>query len=322
MTISPPIQGKEGKVSSLGGLGVTWYHVMASSKEDLEFVKGLFSVNAFDLADCVSQKQLPTVMNRSEYLFAILHFPRFIAEKKTVVPRQLGIFLTDRCLITVYQSELGPLDRLFATCEANVDTRKELLDRDPGDLLWRILDVLVDYLFPMLDKILEALENIEDDVFDNKVSAAIPVNYLRRDITDQRRILFPMERLVSEIRIKAKRYSRRDLDLHYEDLHDRVIKVWHTLESARERVEIFKDADFILSNEKTNKILAVLTIMFTLSLPVTVIGTLMGMNVHLPGGLEFPLLFWGQYTTFAIVLALSIIPTVAMAWLFHRWRWI
>lgn len=321
MTVPTAMNGP-GSVAVLEGLGMTWHHVKTTSRVDLDFIGKLFPVNEFDLEDCVSQKQLPTVVNRKDYLFAILHFPRFIAEKKTVVPRQIGIFLTDRHLITIYQSELKPVDGLFDLCERDAEARAELLDHDPGDLLWRLLDAQIDYLFPMLDKILQALEEVEDDVFDERVSATRTVNFMRRDITDQRRILFPMERMVSEIRVKAKRYSRNDLDLPYEDLHDRVAKVWNTLESARERVEIFKDADFVLSSEKTNKILAVLTILFTYSIPVTVLGTLYGMNVHLPGGIDSAWMFWGPYTTFFMVLLFSTGLTGFMAWIFHRMRWI
>ena len=51
-------------------------------------------------------------------------------------------------------------------------------------------------------------------------------------------------------------------------------------------MEIYKDTDFVLSTEKTNKVLAVLTIIFTLAIPSTVIGTFYGMNVNLPGGIE------------------------------------
>ena len=58
------------------------------------------------------------------------------------------------------------------------------------------------------------------------------------------------------------------------------------MEEAKETVEIYKDTDYMLSQEKTNKILGVLTIVFTLSIPATVIGTFYGMNINLPGGSE------------------------------------
>jgi magnesium transporter len=290
---------------------------------DLDFVQHLYTVNPFDLEDCISQKQLPTVVDRKDYLFAILHFPTFAPEKKTLTPRQLGVFLSEKFLVTVYQSELRPVDQLFRTCEMEPQTRQELLEECSGELLYRILDKLVDYLFPMLDKVLEAMENIEDDVFDDRVSVAREVHLIERDILDQRRILFPLEKQINEIYAKTKRYCRTDLDLHYEDLHDRVSKVWDTLGSAQERVDIFKDTDFVLSTERTNKILAVLTIMFTLAIPATLIGTFMGMNVNLPGGVETgPWLFLGTYTTLILVLVASLVPAAFMMWLFWRWRWL
>jgi magnesium transporter len=223
---------------------------------------------------------------------------------------------------TVYQSELKPVDELFRACETDQQMREELLQGGSGELLYLILDLLVDYLFPMLDKVLGALEGIEDNVFDDRISEAREVNMMRRDIADHRRILFPLAKLVSQIHVKTKRYCKTDLDLYYEDLHDRVNKAWDTLEIAQERVEIFKDTDFVLSTEKTNKILAVLTVIFTLTIPATMIGTLMGMNVNLPGGVETgPWLFLGTYTTFIIILAASLVPAMFMMWLFRRWRW-
>jgi magnesium transporter len=305
------------------GSSLTWHHVRALTLGDLDFVKRLYTVNPFDLGDCISTKQFPTVVDRQDYFFAILHFPRFVPERKTVIPRQLGIFLGDKPLVTVYQAELKPVDKLFSACETDQQMRQELLEEGSDELLYRILDVLVDYLFPMLDKVLGALENIEYDVFDDRISVAREVNMMRRDIADQRRILFPLAKLVSELHVKTERYCKTDLDLHYEDLYDRVTKIWDTLESVQERVEIFKGADFVLSTEKTNKILAVLTVIFTLTIPATMIGTLMGMNVNLPGGVETgPWLFLGPYTTLIVILIASLVPPALMMWLFRRWRWL
>ena len=41
----------------------------------------------------------------------------------------------------------------------------------------------------------------------------------------------------------------------------------------------------MLSAEKTNKILAILTILFTFSIPAIVIGTFYEMNINMPGSI-------------------------------------
>ena len=108
---------------------------------------------------------------------------------------------------------------------------------------------------------------------------------LRREITTLRRIVFPLRRTVLDLTKDAQRFSKEDLTPYFRDVQDHIEKVYETLEEAKETVEIYKDTDFMLSTEKTNKILAVLTIVFTLSIPATVIGTFYGMNINIPGGI-------------------------------------
>ena len=89
------------------------------------------------------------------------------------------------------------------------------------------------------------------------------------------------------------------------------------------RFEIFKDTDFMLSTEKSNKILAILTILFTLSIPVTVVAAIYGMNVNLPGGIVTgPPTFLGEYTSLILLVVVAIVPAIIMMWYFKRQGWI
>jgi magnesium transporter len=79
----------------------------------------------------------------------------------------------------------------------------------------------------------------------------------------------------------------------------------------------------MLSSEKTNQILAILTIVFSLSIPATIIGTFYGMNINLPGGLETESWnFMGRYTTLIIVLIISAASVLLMYWSFLRVGWV
>ena len=78
----------------------------------------------------------------------------------------------------------------------------------------------------------------------------------------------------------------------------------------------------MLSNDKTNRALTVLTIMFTLTIPITVISAIYGMNVKIPGGNEIPWMFLGPYTTFIILLTGSAIALLVMLWSFYHYGWI
>ena len=95
-----------------------------------------------------------------------------------------------------------------------------------------------------------------------------------------------------------------------------------TLEESRETMEIYKDTDFVLSTEKTNKVLGLLTIIFTLAIPSTVIGTFYGMNINLPGGIENNIMVLGPHTMFIMIILASSIPAIMMFAYFKKLGWI
>lgn len=314
---------EKGRIEIISGEGVTWVNVVKPSRQELNFLAQLYPFHPLDLDDCVSKIQLPKIDEYEDYLFIILHFPRFIKEKQITIRSQVAIFLGRNYLVTVHQGDLKPLNELFEACKNNEQKQQEILNKDPGFLLYRIIDNLVDYLFPIIDKIFENLDKIEDKVFDEKIEAVREVTILRRDIADQRRIIYPLRRVIIELEKKAQRFTKENLSVYFSDVSDHIEKVWEALEECKEMIEIYKDTDFMLTTEKTNKILAVLTILFTLTIPAVTIGTFYGMNINLPGGIETGAwTFLGPYTTLILILIASLIPAGIMAWFFRRWGWI
>jgi len=191
-----------------------------------------------------------------------------------------------------------------------------------GYLLHSIIDLLVDDLLHILMKLKGNLDDIEDVVFDDKHAAPKEISLLRREITTLRRVVIPLKRIVMDLSKDIQKFSTEDLTLYFDDVKDHIDKVIEVLEESKETIEIFKDTDFMLSTEKSNKILAVLTILFTLSIPVTVVAAIYGMNVNLPGGIETgPATFFGPFTSFLLLVTAAILPSVIMLWYFKRQRW-
>jgi Mg2+ and Co2+ transporter CorA len=63
----------------------------------------------------------------------------------------------------------------------------------------------------------------------------------------------------------------------------------------------------MLGTEKANKILGILTIIFTLSIPIIVMSSFYGMNINMPGRIEAPYTFLGPYTSMIEVIMISLI---------------
>ena len=315
----------ERKIETVQGKKFVWIDLQSPDKSDVEKLAEKYYFNALNIEDCMTKFELPKLDSYDDHFFVILHFPPLLQQQGTPRNSQISIFVGKDFLVTVHQGDLKPLVDLVNICKNDSDPhRKErLLEKSPGHLLHEITDILVDDLLHVSRKVIANLDDLEDEVFDEKKSVARSIALLRREINRMRRIANPLKKFVLEIAKNIKKFSdEEDLSLYFDDVIDHIDKVIETLEESRETMEIYKDTDFMLSTEKTNKVLAALTIIFTFSIPATVISTFYGMNVNLPGGLAEHLVFLGPYTSFYIIILASVIPVGLMFVYFKKLGWI
>ena len=315
----------EEKLEVVRNNGLTWIDIQNPTRDMIAKLGEKYAFHELNVEDCLSKIQIPKVDKYKDHIFIILHFPTTDKKTKKTTLRfsQLSIFAGANFLVTVHQGDLKPLEEMFSLCKQNDKLRETYMGKSSGYLLHSIIDVLVDDLLHMLMKVVGNLEDIEDAVFDDKVAVVKEISLLRREITTLRRVVFPLKRIVLEVTKDIQKFSDEDLTQYFNDVGDHIDKVLEVLEGSRETIEIYKDTDFMLSTEKTNEILAVLTILFTLSIPVTIIGTFYGMNMNLPGGIQTgSWTFFGTYTTMIIVVLITIACTLIMLLYFRRVGWI
>ena len=301
--------------------GVTWLNMQKPTFADMSMLGQKYPFQRLNLEDSLSKIQIPKIDRYADHIFIILHFPTPDKEKGFLFS-QLAIFMGPDYLVTIHQGDLKPLDELFNMCKNDERQRQMTMGKSSGFLLHKIIDTLVDDLLHILMKVVGNIDDIEDSVFDERISIPRQISLLRREITTLRRIVIPLRRTVVELSKEVQRFSKEDLALYFKDVQDHIEKVYEALEEAKETVEIYKDTDYMLSQEKTNKILAVLTILFTLSIPATVFGAFYGMNVNLPGGIETG--SWtqlGPYTTLLFVIVISSGSALIMVFYFRRLGW-
>lgn len=310
--IDPPTN-----IKTLEGKGFRWMDVQSPQRDDVEKLADEFGFHALNVEDCMAKFELPKLDSYDDHFYVILAFPP-LAEKGALRYSQLSMFVGRDYLVTIHQGDLEPLNDLVRTCQEKNKWGRQLLGKSPGFLVHEIVDVLVDDLLHMSRKIIANLEDLEDQVFNDSRSVAREISVLRRDINKLRRMVNPLKKFVNEI---SNNIGRSDpttaLGLYFDDVIDHIDKVIDTLEESRETMEIYKDTDFMLSTEKTNKVLALLTIIFAMALPATMIGTFYGMNVNLPGA-GGPS---DNFTPFVVIILASGIPTGIMAVYFKRLGW-
>ena len=146
----------------------TWINIEWPTERETEYLAQNYPFHPLDLDDCLSRIQRPKIDEYPDYLFLVFHFPVFNKEARMMNPSQLSVFIGEKYLITLHKGELKPLVALFRDCELNEDARQENFSQGSGYLLYRILDRLVDYCLPIINKISANIEKTEDDIFQSR----------------------------------------------------------------------------------------------------------------------------------------------------------
>lgn len=311
-------------VETINGKNFVWIDLQNPDREHVERLAAEYKFNALNVEDCLTKFEIPKLDVYKDHIFLILHFPPLVSRSSALMHNQLSIFVGKDFLITIHQGNLKSLVDLVNICKNNIDpdTYKQLMASSTVTLLHEIIDRLVDDLLHTLRRVMANLDDIEDDVFDIDKSVTKKIHVLRREITVIRRLTSPLKRIVLGAAKQVENYSDDDLSLYFDDVIDHLDKAADMLEESKETMEIYKDTDFVLNTEKTSKVLAVLTIIFTLAIPATVVGTFYGMNINLPGGANsVGELADGAYNTFLGIVIASVAIAGVMFTYFRKLGW-
>ena len=315
--IVPEVVREVGKlnIESVTRGELTWINIESPGKEETDYLAQNYPFHPLDLDDCLSRIQRPKIDRYDEYLFLVFHFPVFSPEARVTTPSQVSVFIGQDYLITLHKGDLKPLVKLFNQCQTDEEVRQEHFGQGSGYLLYRIVDRLVDYCFPILNKIGGNIEAVEDAMFAVKARGTVRgISTLRRDVISFRRIIWPMRAVIGGLEPKIRRFAKMDMEVYFGDTVDHLDKIWDALDEYKEIIEGLNDTYDSLASNRTNEVMRMLTVIATILLPLTVIASLYGMNVPLP--------FQESNYSFLIVFSIWAVVVAGMLVFFRRHHWI
>jgi len=307
---------KQLNVESVTWNDLTWIDIERPTERETEYLAQNYPFHPLDLDDCLSRIQRPKIDEYKGYLFLVLHFPVFNKQTRATTSSQVSVFIGDKYLITLHKGELKPLVKLFRECQLEEEARQEHFSQGSGYLLYRIIDRLVDYCLPIVNRISANIEETENNIFTSKrmPRAIEAISTLRRDVIAFRRIIWPMRAVIGSLEPRIRRFTKMDMAVYFGDTIDHVDKIWDALDEYKEIIEGLNDTHDSLATNRTNEVMRMLTIIATILLPLTVVASIYGMNVPLP--------FQESGYSFIFVLAIWVTIVSGMLYFFRRHRWI
>ncbi|MCX6484459.1 MAG: magnesium transporter CorA family protein [Mycobacterium sp.] len=227
---------------------------------------------------------------------------------------RISIIVLPTAVVTV-RHENDPLRTVFDIDEVvrRWDDNADLLHRGSPALLHEILDVVVDEQFDTIQQLDDAIESLEDELFDDTGdNRTIQRNTyrLRKELVELRRIVLPMREVVNTIR----RSDTADLDGWYADLYDNVIRAGEWTDSLRDMITTVFETNLSLQDSRLNIVVKKLTGWAAIIAVPTLVTGWYGQNVPYPG--------FSQISGVVTSALLSVITSVVLYVMFRRRGWI
>jgi len=296
--------------------GVRWINIERPRPIDRAWLEEHFpAFHSLDYEDVFSRNQRPKVDEYDDYLFVVLHFPAYDKAVGRLNAAEVDIFVGPDYVITLPNEPLPPLEYLFESCRARAERRDQLFSQGPGYLMYRIVDDCVDASFPMLRKIGNKLERLEDEIFEQRNNQEVvrDLSNAKQEIINFRKIVRPQRAALHDLE-RTKRYIPDDLEIYFDDINDASERIWDMLENYKEVVEALESTNEAQIAHRTNETFRVLTAISVIVLPLTLVASIWGMNVGVPGEQDV--------TAFWAILAAMFVLLGGMAYYFRRRGWL
>ncbi|HBG81845.1 TPA: magnesium transporter CorA [candidate division CPR2 bacterium] len=258
----------------------TWINIINPTQKDISRLKQEFGFHELNLEDCLSNIQRPKVDVQSNYLFIVLHFPRYFKKLKRMMSEEIDIFLGKDFMITLHSGNLKPLTKFYEEMQRDPDTQEELTKNGSAMILYELISYLFEYCFPILDKISERLNNIDTEMFGQNASFIVPeIAKINQEIISFRKTISPERRVILDLEEKIKPFLSKGNELYFDDITDMAEKIWDNLENFKEVSESLQRSHDSYVTYKLNEGIKILTVFSAMLLPLTLITGYYGMNV-------------------------------------------
>ena len=289
-----------------------WLDIEAPDADDFKLLEGTFNFHPLTIEDIQHQEQRPKIDEYPEYNFTVIFDA--VWEKDDVALREHHMFVGPHYLVTVHKNPSPPLTELVQRIEKS----PELTHGRPAFLTYLVIDTLVDATFPVLDRIDDEVDMLEDDITAKASQETLTrIYHLKHTVSELRRFLGAQRDVFQRLITHGVHLQQADMTLYYRDVYDHIVRQYETVDSLRDLLTSAMDVYLSTVSNRLNSTTKALTVVASVFLPLSFLTGFYGMNfVYLTQVLETP------YAAFAVGVGTMVFATLVQLYLFRRRGWI
>jgi len=247
-----------------------WLDLADTSPDTIDLLRDVFHIHPLALEDAEEWNQRPKVEDYENFVYIVAYGS--VGLDKPMV--EVHCFYSEHFLVTVHRVAV-PAIADACTALGRLYTDRRLV------ALYRLLDALVDSMFPFLTAFDDRIDELQDQIFAKPTDDQLATMFaLKRQLVDMRKVVTPQRDMVSAMLSsvipipgmtpESERYIR--------DLYDHLIRISDMVDSYRDLLSGSLDAYMSVVSNRLNDVMKQLTIIATVFLPLSFLTGFFGQN--------------------------------------------
>jgi magnesium transporter len=307
----PPLEISEHLASDESAF--VWLDLRNPDHDDLAVLKEEFGLHPLAIEDAIVPHERPKLDRYQTHLFLTAYGARLDTSTGELHLSELAAFVTKRALITIRKDDGLDIGAIVDHWDASPD----LAQAGVGYLLHGLLDYVVDGHFDAVRSLDDAVEALEDELFDENARVLTVQRrsfQLRKSLVLLRRIVIPMREVVNALMRRDLHIVGEEMSPYYQDVYDHVLRAAEWTDSLRDLVTSILETNLTIQGNRMNVISKKVTGWAAIIAVPTFITGFYGMNVPYP--------FFGRSVGFTISMSLMIVSMIVLYRVFRRLDWL
>lgn len=255
---------------------VRWIDLIEPDKDALELLRQRFDFHPLALEDCATFELRSKFEEYGDHLFIVLHaFTAAPDDPIFIQIHEVHAFLAEHYLVLVHDNPLKATEAAWRRAASD----PHVLQRGPAWAFYTAVDAMVDATFPVIENLVERVEKVEEKV----LTGGQPVDLseifsIRSTLVTMRRVLRPVRDTIAVLTRRADKPLTERTAMYFRDVHDHVIRCLESVEEAESLITNTIEANKAALTNRTNEIMAKLTIFSAIFLPLGFVVGFWGQN--------------------------------------------
>ena len=287
-----------------------WVALKDPEPSELAALQDEFGLHELAIEDAQKGHQRPKIEEYGSSLFVVMQLVEPAGGEMQT--GEVAIFVGPQYIVSVRRdAQLG-----FADVRRRCEQEPELLQHGPAYVLYALMDTVVDRYFPVLDRLTEEIEEIEERIFAGQTTRAqIEALYsLKRKLMTLHHATQPMLEVTGKLHGGRVPPICSGLHDYFRDVYDHLQRLNQTIDNLRDMVATAISVNLSLITIQENEVTKRLAAYAALVAVPTMVAGVYGMNFS-----HMPELQWAY--GYPAALASMVLIDVYLVYRFKKAKW-